>query len=39
VAYALLEIPALESCKDEMLPFEAIEAQNVLRERGIDTEQ
>lgn len=31
VAYAMLEIPALADCKDRMLPFEAIEAQNILK--------
>lgn len=39
VAYALLEIPTLASCRDRMLPFEAIEAQNILREREAITAQ
>lgn len=39
VAYALLEIPALAPCKDEMLPFEAIEAQNLLKSRDLETGQ
>ncbi len=39
VAYALLEIPSLASCKDRMLQFEAIEAQNILLNRTEETEQ